>query len=288
MYLVALVPLIIFGFYKNGIELFQKGHVGMFEMFRPILILASGIIGAVAGSFLREWQKDAKFDRALFDKVKGDVVEAVLVVAILPIASNLLVVAGVTFLSSLFLEKLSLNRIALMYVAIEGINVAFGWNEFANAYQASTVLNYDGYDLFFGSGVGGLFATNVFLIALGFIFLSFNKLYKKEMVVASVATFLLLGIVPHMVMGQYEAICPFIFGYNMLFVLVFVGPNLYSSSYTVKGQVVSGILIGLITYGLSFVTPYTAAILAVLATSLIKGILDRIFVLRKIEKRNNS
>ena len=280
MYLIALFPLVVFGLYKNGLSIYFK-NVGDFgNALKPFILLASGLIGATAGGSLRECRKKTKVNKKFADKLKCDVVESLLVVAILPIESNPLIVFVVTAISSLFLEKIKLNKVALMYIVIEGLNVLLGLNNFNNIYEANTVLNYDGFDLFFGNGSGGIFSTNILFITIALIFLSFNKLYKKEMVYASLITFLVLGIVPNMVSGHYELITPFIFGYNILFILVFVAPNLYSSSYTIKGQILSGILIGILTYALSFWTPYTSAVLAVIATSILKGILDRMFVIK--------
>lgn len=167
-----------------------------------------------------------------------------------------------------------------MYIIIEGINVLLKLNVFANVYELNTVLNYDGLDLLWGLGSGGIFSTSILFVLIGFIFLCFNKLYKKEMVISSLVIFLILGVVPFMFKGDYNSIFPYIFGYNILFVLVFILPNLYSSSYTVKGQVLSGFLAGILTYALSFLTPYTAAILAVLIVSIISGIIDRIFIVK--------
>lgn len=280
MYLIALLPLLMFGCYKNGVEVYMKGFAGLYGLAKPLLLLSCGVLGAMTGGILREWKNVKKFNLSLLDKIKGDVVEAVLVVAILPIDSNPLAILGITMAFGLFLGKVKINKVALLYIVIEGLNVLWGLNNFKNAYEINTVLNYNGLDLFFGSGTGGIFSTNVFLILLGYLFLSYNKLYKKEMVLASVATFLLLGSIPKMIAGQYTEILPYIFGYNVLFVLVFVAPNLYSSSYTLKGQIVSGILIGILCFAISFVTSYTAAVFAVLIASVLKGILDRMFVIK--------
>lgn len=280
MHLIVLLPLVIFGFYKNGIHPYQKGLVDFLNMFKPLIILVLGGLGALIGGIIREAKKGEKIDGKILDKCKGNILEAVLMVSILPLKSSPLVVFGVTLLTSLFLNKLKINRIVLEYITIEGINVLFGLNGFFNAYEESTVLNYNGLDMFFGFGSGGIFATSAMFIFVALAVLSFNKLYKKEMAISSVVTFLILGIVPNMIIGDYSAIFPYIFGYNSLFVLVFVGPNLYSSSYTIKGQILSGVLIGILTYGFAFFTPYTAAVLAVLVVSFLKGILDRIFVIK--------
>lgn len=280
MYLLALVPLIVFGWYKNGLHLYSRGLINFYEMLRPLIILLSSILGSFLGGLLREWKKGGKLDRQVLNKLKGDIVEATLVGAMLSVDSNFLVVFAVTFIFSLSFSKVNVNKVALIYLVIFGINALLGLNTFQNVYQANTALNYDGYDLFFGSGAGGIFSTNAFLILLAMGFLSSNKLYKKETVFTASLVFIILSVITNVISNNYLGILPYIFGYNFLFVFVFVAPNLYSSSYTTKGQIVSGILIAVLTFALSFVIPYASATIAVLVISALKGVLDRIFVIK--------
>lgn len=280
MYLIALAPLILFGLYKNGVELYKKDLINFIMMFKPLILLSMGIIGSLMGSFISESKKQNKVNIKVFDNCKRNVLDAILVVCILPLKSSPVIVLIVSFIFGLCFTNLKVNRIALQYIVIEGFNVLSGLNTFYNAYEVNTVLNYDGVDLLFGLGPGGIFATSIFLIILALIFLSFSRLYKKEMVYSSLVTFLVLSTSVKMILGEYTEILPFIFGYNILFSLVFIAPNIHSSSYTVKGQILSGILIGILTFVLSHFTLYTSSILAILIVSLFKGVLDRIFVIK--------
>jgi len=280
MYILVLIPLILFGLYKNGIRLYQKDLVDLINAFKPLILLFMGSLGALVGSILRETDKDHKLSLETIKKCKSNIIEAILVVAILPLKSSPIIVFLTMFLFASCLNKLKINKMVLEYIVIEAMNVALGLNTFFNAYDMHTVLNYNGLDIFFGLGPGGIFATNIFLIILALIVLSFNKIYKKELVFASLATFLALGIIPNMILGHYSDIVPFIFGYNIIFILVFIAPSTSSTCYTIKGQITSGILIGLLTYGLYYLTPYTACVLAVLIVSLLKSIIDRIFVIK--------
>ena len=42
IYFLSLLPLFLFGFYKNGINLYNKGYVNIYGMFKPIIILLMG------------------------------------------------------------------------------------------------------------------------------------------------------------------------------------------------------------------------------------------------------
>ena len=178
MSIIALCPLVIYGLFKNGIFLYKKDLVNFIMMFKPILILLMSVSGAFIGGFLREYKRQGKISFKMINRTKTNVIEAILVACILPIKSSPLVVFGISFLVSLFLSTVKFNRIALMYLFIEGINVLFKLNVFENVYEASTVLNYDALDLFWGLGVGGINSTSILFILLGLVFLCFNKLYK--------------------------------------------------------------------------------------------------------------
>ncbi len=280
MYVMALLPLVLFGFYKNGLRLYISDYVDFLPMFTPLVLLFLALLGGIAGAVLREWHRDKKVSAKTLLKCKGDFVESILISCILPIHTNWIAVTVIPLLSSLLLNKVKFNRIALMYLAIEGVNVVLGTNSFYNPYEASTVLNYDGLDFFLGMGPGGIFSTSILFVTVGVLFLSFNKLYKRELVFSSLGTLGILAVVVSMLKGAYTEIFPFLFGYNILFTLVFIAPNVVSSCYTEKGQILSGVFIGILAYALSFVTPYTAAILAVFIVSLTSGVIDRIFVIK--------
>ncbi len=279
-FLISLIPLIIYGFYKNGIKLFYMDIIGPIEMFRPIFVLVVAILGASTGGFIRE-RKYLKKERAnIVRRCRGSLFEAVVLSSILPLNVNLFLVFAITFLVSLTLEKVHINKICLMFFIIYAGNHFLNVNEFRNPYELTTALNYDGLDIFLGRGIGGIFSSSALLIVLAIIFLSFNKMYKKELVYSSVLTFVLLGTIPFMIKGEYASILPFLCGYNFLFSFAYISPNLYCSCYTVKGQILSGIAIALITYLLSFWFPYLAAIIAIMIVSLSKNVIDRIFIIK--------
>ena len=280
MYGIILLPLIVFGFYKNGIQLYNKGFINIMGMFKPIILIAMSVCGMIVGTLLKFYKKDSSISKKTIEKCKGDIIEAILLAMVLPINSSPLIIFLITFLSGLFLEKRKFNRIALLYVIIQGMNYLLGLDSFKNLYETSTILNYNGVDLFLGMGVGGICSTCILYILIGLVILSFNKLYKRDIAFTALITFIILGCVPNMLRGDYQNIFNLIFGYNIFFVLVFIAPNPYSSSYTVKGQILSGIIIGLLTYLITFITPFNAAMISVLIVNPLKGIIDRIFFIK--------
>lgn len=279
-YGIVLIPLIIFGFYKNGILLYMKNYVDFLGMLKPLIIILMGLCGVLLGTVLKEYRDKKTLTRDFKNKCKGPIIEALLITMILPLKSSPIIVFFVTLIFAAFLSETKINRVALMYIVIQGVNALLGLNSFSNPYESSTVLNYNAIDLFLGSGTGGICSTSIIIIIFGLIFLSFNKLYKRDLVLSAILSFSLLVIVPNMLGGSYERIFSEFFGYNILYSFVLIAPNLYSSSYTVKGQILSGVVLGILTYFIMIIMPYNAAIISILVVNLLNGIFDRIFVIK--------
>lgn len=280
MYVIALIPLIIFGIYKNGVYLYNRGYVAILGLFRPIIIILISIAGALIGTFISEYKKSKKINLS-FIKDRADVlIESIILSMLLPLKSSPIVVFVITLVFSLLPKNIKLNRVALMFLVITLVNQFLGLNDFQNIYQSSTSLNYDGFDLFLGLGAGGMCSTSILLIVLSLIYLSINKLYKRDLVYSSLLTYAMLCIIPNMINGNYNSILDILFSYNIIFVLVFVSPNLYSSSYTMKGQILSGIIISSLTYFLILYIPYSSVFVSILLVNLLTGIFDKVFVVK--------
>lgn len=277
---LMLIPLIIFGFYKNGISLYLKNYVGVIEALKPIILIFMSISGCFLGSIIKEKRKNGKITLAYVTKCKEELIESIIFACILPIKSSPVIVFLINILVFRFIDTKKINRPAFMYLIVSIINRFLGLNIFNNAYELSNTLNYNNVDLFLGYGAGGICSTNIFIILISLLALSFNKLYKRDISLSAVLTFTVL-ILLHKIIGvAYTEIFSALFSYNILFAFVFMAPNLHTSAYTVKGQVLSGILIACLTFALSFITPYNSAIIAILCISFISSVIDRIYVIK--------
>jgi len=278
--LITLIPLILFGFYKHGIYLYKKEYIDLFGALKPLIIITLSVVGALLADVIKEFKTNRQIDFSILSKSRTSIIESIILAMVLPIKSSPVIVFIIVTLVNLFLDKIKINKIALMYLLLALINSLLGLNTFQNTYELTNSLNYDGFDLFLGFGSGGICATSILLITASIIILSFNKLYKRDLVVSSIIVFILLGTIPYMISEEYSEILKFIFGYNILFSFVYIAPNLLYSTYTLKGQILSGIVLAFLTYFLTFVTPYNAVFISIIIVSLLSGIFDRIFVIK--------
>lgn len=280
LYFLTITPLILFGMYKNGIALYAKNYSSLIESLKPFILVFMSMSGAFIGSFINERKKSKKIDFSYITKCKRQLLESILFACILPIKSSPVIVFFLSFLTYLFIKKDKINKPAFMYIIISIINRVLSLNIFLNAYQINNTLVYDNMDLFFGLGAGGICSTSILGISMALLILSFNELYKRDISYSALITYAIIVLTYKMYLGAYTEIFTMLFSYNTIFTFVFIAPLISSSAYTTKGQVLSGILIAIITFGLTFVTPYSSSMIAIFVVSLMSNILDRIYIIK--------
>ena len=277
---LCLIPLILFGLYKNGLQLYKKDLITPILMLKPLIIIAMSLAGSFIGTIFREFKNKNKDIHKILNNNKIIFLESIIIALLMPINSSPIFLFIAMIIMSLFFRRFELNRIALFYIGLEVINKIFGMNSFENLYEVSSMVKYNTIDMFLGFASGGICSTSVLLILIALFVLMNNKIYKREIPVSSIIIYVILVSVFNMIKGDYVNILPTIFSYNVLFIYVFVAPNLYSSSYTEKGKVLSGVVIGVLTFILSFFTYYGSAIIACFIVSILRNILDKPFILK--------
>lgn len=281
-YSVVLLPLIIFGIYKNGISLYMKGYVGIIGALKPLIIVLMCVSGTFLGTMLRAKKKDKSrnLGRLLTKNWLQNLIESMIMALAMPIGASPIIVFVIVLAGNFLLNNAKFNKVALIYLIILVFNDLVGCAIFENAYELDNTLNYNGIDLLVGFGLGGMCSTSSLLVGIALLILSFDKFYKREIVLSAIITFLVLGTVPAMINSEYAEILPLVLGFNIMYFFTFCLPDFYSTPYTVKGQILSGIFTGVLAYFLAGALSYYAAPLSILMANLFKGIFDRIFIVK--------
>lgn len=279
---LSLIPELLFGLYKNGYQLYKKDLITFVEMIKPLILVLMSVAGGFIGSYIRERKNKVKDIVEILNNNKIILLESTILSFIMPINGSPIIIFAATVVMGLFFRKVSINRIALFYLGINMFNKVAGLNSFLNLYEYTTTLNYSTLDLFIGFSNGGICSTSILFISIALLVFSLNKLYKKDLAYSSIITYTILIIVYGIITKNYTGILPILFGYNTMFIFVYVAPNLYSTSYTERGQILSGLLLGIITFSLRFAIPYTAPMIGVLLISVSRKILDKRFSLKKM------
>lgn len=269
--LLALVPLIIYGFYKNGIYLFLNNYINFMQMFKPIiLILGSLLINILIQKIILK-EKNIWNNINLLD---GVIISMVIMPQVNIIVFWLLYLIF-EFLFLFLNKKFNMNNIAFCKLCLLIIFLYVMKYNYLNEFEMSN--NYTGSfkSLFFGSVSGGMCSTCNFIIIISWIFLSTNPLYKKEISLFMIITMALLCFVNFIISPNLTKSFLPLFSYSTLFCAIFISPHMKSSPYLKTSKIIYGILCGVISYILIVTTKsFISVILSISILSCFANFID--------------
>ena len=275
--LIALIPVFIFGFYKNGIFLYSKNLVNFIGIFKPLLLVLIGFGLSVLVNYIFTKNK-TKFN--IFDDVS--VLDGLFVAMLMPPKINIIFFSIVLFillmLSKYLFNKFKFNKVAFVNVVLILLFTFIFKNNFMNLYEASSDVVLTTFDFFTGKGVGGILSTSCLGLIIGYFFLATEFSYKKEIPFYICSSFfiivLIYGIMKHDVMLPLRMIMT----NSIIFASVFIANDTLSSPYTKKGKGFYGLIIGVLTAVATIMfNHHIFVFIIILGISLIFPFLDKIF-----------
>ena len=279
--IIALLPLLIYGFYKNGIKLYQNDYVNIYGLFKPLLFDIIGLTIGIIVDIIYEViiTKKMKFKESLFSSFYP--LYGLLIASVISINTRLYLFISITFICLLifkFIKKLNLNIMALTSLIIIFINKLIYGFSFLNLYEQNHSLHLNTLDYLIGRGSGGINTTCTFLLIISLLILFSIHAYKKEIPIYSSIIYIMCIIVYCIFNKQIGLILDDIFTNGILFSFIFIGTDSISSSYTNKGKIIYSIIIGLSTFGLFLIYPPLSALGGILIASICNRIIDKIIL----------
>ena len=273
-YFIALIPLLLFSFYKNGILLYQNKLISFIDMFIPLYFY---IISILVGFLVAHLNKSDKREYVLY---------ALILACTISINTNMLLYPIVLFVSlfiaSFLQKKKEFNLLASTRILLI-LALLLNSYSYMNVAEKIEAFNYNYLDIFIGYGVGGLASNSLFFCLLAFLILSFNKFYKKVIPIASSFSAFIVFILLFFI-TKNEIYLENLLNGSLYFAFVFVGTDLYVSPYTKMGKIIYGLVIGLFTALLSIFVPiYEASYLVILLVSLFFPIFDKIIPKKRLQ-----
>lgn len=277
-YIISLLPLILFGFYKNGISLYIKKYVNILEMFKPLVIILLGfLIGAIVNVI---YEKKINKNK---DNIKDIIfsslhpIYGILIGCISSINTNIILFSLVTFiilLISKFTKNTKINYITLTSLIIFFIMNIFGKFSFLNAYEVSNNFNMNTIDYLFGKGNGGIVTTNILLLIISYIILYNSNIYKRNIPIYSFISFLLLTIIYCFIKNDIGNIMNMLFTNGILFSFVYIASEPNSSSYTRLGSTIYGIIVGVLSFIFYLINPALSSLGSIFIASIFNSLID--------------
>lgn len=260
---ISIIPLLIFGFYKNGI----KGYDGIFILHPLILDLIGFASGALVSIILEK-----KKPLTSFYPFYG------LLSASLVFPNTSIIVFGLICFISLFIYK-KINKNNVNIVCVIALIVILISNFYETSYLNLVInsnTNLDGLDYLLGKGSAGLNASCTLLSLASYLYLSTKDFYKREIPLYSFLIYSILMVIYLSFIGDINSLFVRLLSNGTIFSLVFVSTMGTTSSYTKRGRICYALILGILMFILSFSFPSLAVISAIFLVSIMHKYIDKL------------
>ena len=260
---ISIIPLLIFGFYKNGI----KSYDGIYILHPLILDLVGFASGALVSIILEK-----KKPLTSFYPFYG------LLSASLVFPNTSIIVFGLICFISLFIYK-KINKNNVNIVCVIALIVILISNFYETSYLNLVInsnTNLDGLDYLLGKGSAGLNASCALLSLASYLYLSTKNFYKKEIPLYSFLIYSILMVIYLSFIGDINSLFVRLLSNGTIFSLVFVSTMGTTSSYTKRGRICYALILGILMFILSFSFPSLAVISAIFLVSIMHKYIDKL------------
>ena len=289
--LVCLIPFIIFATYKNGIYPVINGYGNLYLVFKPLLyvMIASFVCIVTEYLYYLVVKKEKKSINYLFSESFA-IIPGVFIGLIIPINTPIwLIILGsaIASLSKLLMGGFGKNTLNPALVGSLFIIVIFssltggymnpleadtisGATPLSNMTASSYVITYDNLvrpygsllSFFFGNIPGAIGETSSLLCLLSFIYLLLNKVIKWRIPVSYVSTVIIISLIMCLTkdIGLWFILFNVLSG-GLLFGAVFMATDPVTSPISHFGQVIAGILLGILTMVIRYLTSFPEGVL---------------------------
>ena len=311
--LIALLPIIIFSFYKNGIIPFMHNNTNLLGLFRPLLVILVASLTSFMSEIIyyRFLLKKEGMELKEIMKNSYSFIPGLFLGLILPLYTPFLIVIFGSIIATV-IGKLLFGGFGsnifnpalvgrLFVVSAYGLAIANNGG-FLNGYEvldtiahstpltnASLVKGIGTYqtlvapygslwNFFFGTMPGSLGETSALLCLIGFIYLTINKVIKWKIPVV----YLLTVFVMTFLIGNYNGLGIWfplfhLLSGGLMFGAVFMATDPVTTPTTPIGQVLFGLCLGLLTVTFRFLTPAPEGVLtSILTMNMFVFLIDRI------------
>lgn len=262
--LILFVPLFIIGIYKNSILVYKNGF-GLFESLKPIIFLGiSLIITLIIKLVYKE-----KY-------IGNNLLENLIIAMIAPPGLNIIIYSVLIIILNFAREYLRFNK-ALVFAIISIVIMMFMKNySFMNVYEAAVEHNYSLWDLLMGKGYGGVFNTFLIGTLVSLCILCANYIYKRGTSVTAIVTYYILITIYSFISGHADP--NLLVNPNVIFAMIFIVPISIYSPYSRGAGYIYGVLIGILTFALSFFDVNLGVYISIFILNLLAYPLDSFIV----------
>lgn len=263
-YIYGLIPLVLYGIYKNGLILYNANLINFLSIFKVLYLIVISLIIYIIFSIITK--------RKL--KLNLELLSILIISLFMPYSINL-IIYSISLFVLLFIDHylskiLKYNNISFIILGIILILVIFNKYNYLNPLELTNNYLYTFLDLLFGRNPGGIATSSIIIGIILIIYFSIFTIYKQNIAISSIIVFLLLtGILNNFNINS-------LLNSNAILSFILIAPELKNTPVSIKGTIIYGSLIGIISGLLcQYVSFYVGSFLAIFIISLIYGILHK-------------
>ena len=226
-HLIALIPIIIFNYYKNGVLVVRTNYMTSFSSLQYLVIPVIIVVLSYIFEIYYYIGKAKKND--LTDVVNSFVPFANVLCYLvcgpnMPLYIIIPLIVAIDILMKVIGNKVCLNRVALFKCILFILLALLGIYNNSNLYELKENVVFSSVsDSFLGFNIGEMGAISNLAVLIGFVILLFNKYYKKGIAFTAIITYLLFCcFFIAMKMLTPEEILSNTFNSGILFAIVYV------------------------------------------------------------------
>ncbi|MBP3456740.1 MAG: RnfABCDGE type electron transport complex subunit D [Bacilli bacterium] len=260
---ISIIPLLIFGFYKNGI----KSYDGIYIL-HPLILDLVGFASGTLVSIILEKKKPLTSFYPFYGLLSASLV----------FPNTSIIVFGLICFISLFIYK-KINKNNVNIVCVIALIVILISNFYETSYLNLVInsnTNLDGLDYLLGKGSAGLNASCTLLSLTSYLYLSTKAFYKREIPLYSFLIYSILMVIYLSFIGDINSLFVRLLSNGTIFSLVFVSTMGTTSSYTKRGRICYALILGILMFILSFSFPSLAVISAIFLVSIMHKYIDKL------------
>lgn len=306
--LITLIPFIIYSTFKNGIYPIIKGYGNLYLVFKPLIfVVVASLFGMITEYIYYYLKKDKRDFYSLFTESYA-IIPGVFLSLIISINTPIwLVIVGsiIASLSKVLMGGLGKNILNPALTGSLFITVIFSSlvGGYLNPYEVDTIssatplsnmtasgyfITYDNlvkpfgslFNFFFGNIPGAIGETCSILCIISFIYLTYKKIIKWRISSSYVGTVVVISLIICLTKGIGLWFILFnVLSGGLLFGAVFMATDPVTTPITRRGQIISGILMGIITMGIRYLTPLPEGVLiSILIVNIITVFINKLSI----------
>jgi electron transport complex protein RnfD len=291
-FMIALLPVILFAWYKNGIKVFIDGNINFLEMLYPLFfILMGGIMSSLMeGIFFYVTDKENRSFKAISEKLSLSfaAIPGIILALLLPLYTPIWVLMFAAFVATIIGKMIfggfghNIFNPALLGYAVVGFTLMGVVNAAGGVFNASEVLvdSYAGatplgvlasakeidynvlvkpygslWDFFIGTIPGAIGETGALFIMFGGLYLVIKKIIKWYTPVIYVGTVFVLSWIIGALSGDAGVWFPTysVLSGGVMFAAVFMATEPVTTPTNILGKIFFALFLGVLTVLFRFV-----------------------------------